>query len=248
LQILLAEDNLTNQFVVTSLLRKRGHFVAAAKDGKEALEAFRHQDFDLIVMDVQMPEMNGFEATAAIRKIEETTGGHVPIIALTAHSAEADRIECLAAGMDAFVSKPIDIDEFLSTIAKLVPRAALLASEPVLQTQEKRQELINTQDLMARFEGDTELLHQASELLRQSYPRLLEQLRDAIHRGDAEAVGRTAHTIRGSVANFGSGACMEAALKLEKIAESKDLRHAAGACGALETEIERLIPALVELV
>jgi two-component system, sensor histidine kinase and response regulator len=248
LRILLAEDNLTNQFLVTSLLRKRGHIVVAARDGREALEACRHQEFDLIVMDVQMPEMNGFEATAAIRKVEETTGRHVPILALTAHSTEQDRVECLAAGMDAYVPKPIRIDDFMSAIAHLVPKAVQFPPDPVPQIHRPEYELIDTQDLMARFEGDTELLHQASDLFRQSCPRLLEQLRDAIHRGDAEAVGRTAHTIKGSVANFGSLACVESALKLEKIAQSKDLRPALGAYEALETEIDRLIPALVELV
>ena len=100
---------------------------------------------------------------------------------------------------------------------------------------------------MSRFEGDLELLHEASELFRHSCPKLLSQLRESIHRGDGFAIARTAHTIKGSAANFGSAACMEAALKLEKMGEEQDLRNAEAAFQALESEIERLIPALSQL-
>ena len=244
LRVLLAEDNLTNQFVAVRLLRRRGHRVTAAHDGLEALEAFRSQPFDLIVMDLQMPEMNGLEAAAAIRKLEQGTGERIPILALTAYSTEQDRAECIAAGMDDYIAKPLRVDDFLAKIFKLVPRAA-----PVMEPKAAAggPELIDTRDVMSRFEGDLELLHEASELFRHSCPKLLSQLRESIHRGDGFAIARTAHTIKGSAANFGSAACMEAALKLEKMGEEQDLRNAEAAFQALESEIERLIPALSQL-
>lgn len=246
LRILLAEDNLTNQLLVTSLLQKRGHTVFPATSGKEAVSAFATQQFDLIVMDVQMPEMNGLEATAAIREIEKSTGSHVPILALTAHAIEGDRARCLAAGMDGYVSKPICVNDFMSAIAQLLPAGARLA--PDLSSPEAPPPLLDTQDLMARFDGDTELLQQAYELFRRSYPKLLAQLRDAVRRSDAEALERAAHTIKGCVSNFGGAASVEAALRLEKMARARDLRQAVDACEALECEIERLIPALTQLV
>ncbi len=119
-RILLAEDNPTNQLLVASLLQKRGYAVTMAASGKEALAAYRAEKFDLIVMDVQMPEMNGLEATAAIRTIEKNVGVHTPILALTAHAIEGDRDQCREAGMDGYISKPIRVDEFMSAIAKLM--------------------------------------------------------------------------------------------------------------------------------
>jgi two-component system sensor histidine kinase/response regulator len=107
LNILLAEDNPVNRTVATRLLEKRGYAVTIAEDGKAALTALEAAPFDLVLMDVQMPEMDGFEATAAIRAREQSQGGHIPIIAMTAHALKGDEERCLAAGMDAYISKPI---------------------------------------------------------------------------------------------------------------------------------------------
>src|SRR5207253_2280879 len=103
----LAEDNVVNRTLAVRLLEKYGHSVAVAGNGKEALAALEHGPFDLVLMDVQMPEMGGFEATGRIRAAERDTGRHVPIIALTAHAMKGDRERCLAAGMDGYVSKPL---------------------------------------------------------------------------------------------------------------------------------------------
>ena len=116
LRILLAEDNLVNQRLAARLLEKRGHTVVVAGNGREALKAFENEDFDLLLMDLQMPEMDGFEATVAIRKKEKDRGNHLPIVALTAHAMKGDREKCLAGGMDGYLTKPIrpqELDELL---------------------------------------------------------------------------------------------------------------------------------------
>ncbi len=118
LRVLVAEDNSVNQRLATRLLEKRGHRVTVTANGREAVEALANQTFDLVLMDVQMPEMDGFEATAAIREKEKHNGAHMPIVALTAHAMKGDRERCLAAGMDGYLSKPIrsqELDEILNT-------------------------------------------------------------------------------------------------------------------------------------
>jgi CheY-like chemotaxis protein len=119
LRVLLAEDNVVNQVLASRLLEKYGHTVVVASNGRKALEALENQKFDFVVMDVSMPEMDGFEAAAAIRAREGGTGSHIPIIAMTAHAMKGDRERCLAAGMDAYVSKPIQASELFQAIKTL---------------------------------------------------------------------------------------------------------------------------------
>ena len=123
-RVLLAEDNLVNQTVALCLLQKRGYEVEVAATGRDALEKLAREKFDLVLMDVQMPEMDGFEATAAIREIEKATGDHLPIIAMTARAMKGDRERCLAAGMDGYVAKPIQSQELFAQIEKLAGVAA----------------------------------------------------------------------------------------------------------------------------
>jgi len=117
LHILLAEDNVVNQAVASRVLQKQGHSVVTAANGREALDRLKTELFDLVLMDVQMPELDGFQAAAAIRQQEKTSGGHLPIVAMTARAMQGDRERCLAAGMDAYISKPIDSDALLAMVA-----------------------------------------------------------------------------------------------------------------------------------
>jgi CheY-like chemotaxis protein len=117
-RILVAEDNIVNQRVAAALLTKRGHSVTVVNNGREAIDALARGEFDLVLMDVQMPEMDGFEATAAIRAMERDTGRHVRIVAMTAHAMSGDRDRCLAAGMDDYLSKPIDKRSLYQVVEK----------------------------------------------------------------------------------------------------------------------------------
>jgi CheY-like chemotaxis protein len=121
LSFLVAEDNAINQRLIARLLEKRGHHVSLVQNGREALGALQKQTFDIVLMDCQMPEMDGFEATALIREKEKVSGTHLPIIALTAHAMQGDRERCLAGGMDGYVSKPLKVEELFSVIENMVP-------------------------------------------------------------------------------------------------------------------------------
>ena len=121
----MAEDNHVNQILAVRLLEKRGHHVQVAGNGREALEKLKTADFDLVLMDVQMPVMGGFEAAAAVREMEKGTGKHIPIIALTAHAMKGDRERCLTAGMDGYIGKPIRSEELFEQIEALIPSVPL---------------------------------------------------------------------------------------------------------------------------
>jgi CheY-like chemotaxis protein len=128
LRILLAEDNAINQKIASHVLEKQGHHVTVAADGRQALATLDQAHFDVVLMDVQMPEMDGFETTAAIRARERGTGVHLPIIAMTAHAMQGDRERCIAAGMDGYISKPLEVRELIDLLEKFCAVAPQEAS------------------------------------------------------------------------------------------------------------------------
>ena len=136
--ILLVEDNLINQRLAARILEKRGHIVVVASNGKEALTTFSSESFDLVLMDVQMPELDGFEVTAAIREVEKAKSVHTPIVAMTAHAMKGDRERCLEAGLDAYISKPLQVSEFLGVIENLVPAHAEVERSTAVEEQPKQ--------------------------------------------------------------------------------------------------------------
>jgi CheY-like chemotaxis protein len=135
LHILVAEDNYVNQMLAVRLLQKRGHRVTVAGNGREALAALGQQTFDLVLMDIEMPEMNGFTATAVIREREKLAGGHLLIVAMTAHAMKDDKLRCLNAGMDGYISKPINVTELFRTIEAFLPAVPLQDKVPSLPAQ-----------------------------------------------------------------------------------------------------------------
>jgi len=254
LRILLAEDNPVNQTLAIRLLEKRGHTVVVAGNGREALAILAKaafSGFDLVLMDIQMPEMDGFEATAAIREKEKSSGKHLPIIALTAHAMKGDHERCLAAGMDGYVSKPIRAEELHAAIGKV-----LLPFVEVQTPSQSKEELAKSlQDskfdpaaILAGFDGDAGLMEEITEVFLRDLPKLMEEIRAAIARTDAKKLEHAAHSLKGSVGNFGVGRAYKASLRLETIGRAGDLTHATEALYDLEEQIEPLKLALADAI
>ena len=250
LRILLAEDNAVNQALAVRLLERRGHSVMVARNGREVLDMLEEagsRRFDAVLMDVQMPEMDGFEATAAIRARERAQGTHIPIIAMTAHAMKGDRERCLEAGMDGYVSKPIRTTELLEAIEKHTSGVAATPKESQgTAAASEPGQVLDRAALLERVEGDETLLGELVEVFLRDYPRLLAGVRDAAARGDAKALARAAHTMKGAVSSFAAPAATATALQLEEMGRGGELTRVAEACAALEKEIERLKPLLTE--
>ena len=230
LHVLLAEDNLAAQLVGKKTLEKAGYTVQIAGDGLGVLRLLEEREFDLVLMDVEMPQMDGLEATRAIREREAESSQHIPILAVTAYAAKEDQERCLEAGVDGYLSKPVSPEKLGAAIERfLSPDGAGDAAPPV--------------DLAVALEatnGDKELLLEAVKLfLERDYPRHLEGLRAGLVQQDARAIKRAAHGIKGVVDSFGGRAARDAALRLETIGRKGDLNGAQSALAALEAEIER---------
>jgi two-component system sensor histidine kinase/response regulator len=238
LHVLVAEDNQVNQLVATRTFEKLGHQVTVVNNGREALSAVQAGKFDLIAMDVQMPEMDGLDATAAIRAWERATGTHIPIIAMTAHAMKGDRERCLAAGMDGYTSKPIRIRELEQAIAALI-RPSNPAKMPTSDA-DQADRVIDHAALLAGIDGDRRLLREFVRLFLADCPQRLAEIKEAIQRGDAGALGRAAHTLKGSVGNFAAQKAFAASQRLENMGRDGDLDNAGEACVILESELEIL--------
>jgi PAS domain S-box-containing protein len=245
LHVLLAEDHQVNQLLATRILKKMGHRVTVVSNGREALSAVQSGQFDLVAMDVQMPEMDGLAATAAIRAWEKGTGTHIPIMAMTAHAMKGDRERCLAAGMDGYTSKPIRIPELENAIAQLVSPSKL-AEPPVLE-ESRRDGVIDRAALLSGVDGNRRLLRNLVRLFLADYPRRLGEIKEAVRRGDSEALRIAAHALKGLVGNFSAKNAFAAALRLEIMARDGVLDKAGEACKALESELGRVTEELKRL-
>jgi signal transduction histidine kinase/CheY-like chemotaxis protein/HPt (histidine-containing phosphotransfer) domain-containing protein len=245
LRILLAEDNATNQLLALSILKKQGHTVTVASNGKEALAALEREEFDLVLMDVQMPEMDGLEATAIIRARERQTGRHLPILAMTAHAMKGDREQCLAAGMDGYLSKPIEPAELRKAVAGLARREPSPAPSPAVRPTFRA---VDEAGALARIDGDRGLLQELIRLLLKDCPGLMTSLRAAVVAGDGQALSRAAHTFKGAVLPFGADRLRDAIQRLEIMGRQSDLAEAADACVAVERELELVQQELTALM
>ena len=250
LHILLAEDNRVNQAVARGLLGKRGHQVEIANDGREALEKIRHETFDLVLMDVQMPVLDGLETTGLIRQMENSTGGHVPIIAMTAHALKGDRERCLAAGMDGYVSKPIRIEELELEIASTMglPRTDLGGENTKDRWESKSAKPLNLdfKEMIERLGGDENLLNEVIEIFTDQTPKQMETLRRALVQGDGESVERTAHSLKGELGYLGITEVTQKARELEELGRKRNLEKASQVLDSLEPEISAIVGAMRE--
>jgi PAS domain S-box-containing protein len=248
LNILLAEDNPVNQKLAVRLLEKAGHRVTLAGTGREAVAEWEKAGlpgFDLLLMDIQMPEMDGMEATAAIRRRETPSGRHVPILAMTAHAMRGDKEKCLAGGMDGYVSKPVNSAELFAEMERCL--AAPEGSKTVPEISHGTEVQIDRASLLDRVEGDQELLTEMIHLFQDDAPNLLAAMRDALLRGDMTVLERSAHSLKGAASNLSAEGTAAAAMQLEKDAKNNDAEAAKGSLVEVERSVKRLLPALSEL-
>ena len=237
-RVLLAEDNPVNQRVAVHLLSRRGHQVVVANNGREAIAALEREAFDVVLMDVQMPEMGGFEATAAIRARERRQGGHVRIVAMTAHALKGDRERCLAAGMDGYLSKPIDRLELFEAVE--FTEGASPAAHPDLSAAV----VFDHDQARQRMGGDDHVLSDVVRVFVEDCPRLLQQLDRAVQTRDAQALTTSAHELKGVAANLAAGRVTEIAKSLELIGRAGTTEGAATHLSLLRSETHALTAAL----
>jgi two-component system sensor histidine kinase/response regulator len=226
LKILVAEDTPFNQTFILRLLEKNGYQAVLVENGQQAVEMFNPDTIDIILMDVQMPEMDGFKATGKIREIEEQKGGHIPIIAMTAYATEGDRERCLAAGMDDYVSKPISAVKLFKAIEALMPAEKLAegaAKDAAKATDGQEGTLLDKDNLIQSFENDSSLFKELVEIFVNDYPQMLSTLRTSLKALDAQTFSRTAHSLKGMLRNFQAQAAADTAFDLEKKGKQGEL-------------------------
>jgi signal transduction histidine kinase/CheY-like chemotaxis protein len=239
LRILLAEDNAVNQRVAVSLLSRLGHAVTVAADGQAAIDAYRSAPFDVILMDVQMPVVSGYDATRAIREIEQTTGTHIPIIAMTARAMKGDRERCLEVGMDEYLSKPIQGKQVMDLI-----RRTLGPSEDSSAEDSTAVVGIDEAAALALVGGDEEILREIKDLCIAETPAMLDKVEQAVTAGSADALSTAAHALRGMYLVFGPNEMVTIAGRLEELAVARDMASATVTCELLRPTAERLLVAL----
>jgi len=249
LEILLAEDNQVNQRLATILLEGQGHRVTLASNGHEAVEAARSRRFDLVLMDVQMPHLDGLEATRLIRQSET---GHLPIIALTAHALKGDRERCLEAGMDGYVAKPLDLDrleaEFIRVLSPDRVQTARAPHKEGAPPEESSNDLINVTELLVRM-GSRDVLAQLLELFREECRRHLRTAETALDSKDSDALRSAAHSLKGNLSNFAAGQAAAMASRLHEQAKGErwpELAHQLHELMELFPQVERALERLCE--
>jgi len=269
--ILLAEDNLINQIVATEFLKKRGHEVVVVEDGRQAVDALEQGQFDLVLMDIQMPVMDGFEATKLIRLMENDTNRRIPIIAMTANAMKGDREQCLEAGMDGYVSKPIDSQELFAAVEAVPARALTKRIRSIVSAQTKQtkqalngelqgqemkkvtdqnepsadsamiEPLINWERITQLYPGGARLVHELAKILLSQSPELMEQMLTAVDEKDVKTLHRAAHTFKGSLQNFQAHSVAEIAQQIETEAKAGNLDKAGELISQLRPVVARML-------
>jgi CheY-like chemotaxis protein/HPt (histidine-containing phosphotransfer) domain-containing protein len=245
LHVLLVEDNRINQQVAVHTLERMGHTVAVANHGGEALSLLAASKFDLILMDIQMPEMDGLTATRIIRETERTTRAHIPIVAMTAHAMKGDRETCLEAGMDEYVTKPIHA----SRIEEAILRTLTGWPPPEGDNQEKQSatplvDIWNPAHTLENLGGDPSLFRDVVRIFLEENPRHIKRLRQAIAESDAESIEKATHSLKGELGYIGSPKLVQQAKELEDAGRNRNLLQAA----ALFADLEPNLCALAEAV
>lgn len=245
LRVLIAEDNLVNRKLVTRLLEKRGHHVHAVDNGRAAVTSIGSDSngFDMVLMDLQMPEMSGFEATQAIRERERSTGTHLPIVALTAHAMAGDRERCLAAGMDGYLSKPIEVNDLIMTVERFGDGET--SADVQVNEVAAPSSVFDEQTALTYTAGDRQLLGEVIQLFRKDSPASRRRIERALHKRDGEGLRLAAHAIKGAIATVGCSTGREAAAELETLAKSNRFDDADRTYARLRELLEQLDEAFI---
>lgn len=243
LRILVAEDNLVNQTVILHMLTNLGHVPTIAHNGKQAVVALQTGTFDLALMDVQMPEMDGLTATRRIREAEEKTGIHVPIVAMTAHAMKGDKESCLEAGMDGYLAKPVtrnEIEQMIANISSVQP-------EPSKSSAQSASEISVSWDplrALEKMDGDEALLRELIQIFLQESPKQLDRLNEAIEGFDRKAMERAAHSLKGELKYLGLVEASQQASEFERMGREGDLKLATERFRTFRAEIRAVTSAM----
>jgi CheY-like chemotaxis protein/HPt (histidine-containing phosphotransfer) domain-containing protein len=238
----MAEDNPFNNRIAKLLLARLGHTVTIVVNGREAIEALDREPFDLLLMDLEMPEMDGLQATIAIRAAESLTGRHVQIIALTAHAHGSDLDRCREAGMDDYVGKPIVAEKLRQAIERCVLR--INEVDLVELPGGDSTSPIDKTSALSRVDGDRAFLSMMTAMFLVESPKLMDQIRDALARGDTTSMIAPLHKVKNWAGNFVASATLAAVDRVENFGRTASLADARTALVDLETEFERLTKAL----
>ncbi len=239
LHILIAEDNSVNRALVTHLLTRDNYTVAVVENGRQALDALETPgQFDLVLMDVRMPELNGLEATVAVREAEAATGAHIPILALTADASQEGRERCLGAGMDDYISKPVRANELLAIVERTATRFSLARRTETPPPEDG--DLIDETALLAGVRGDRALLLELIALFREDSSDMLGDMKEAIRQQDGGALASSAHAFVGSLGNFVDGGAYDTARELERLARAGLLQKCPPVFATLLDQTRRL--------
>ena len=250
-RLLLAEDNFVNQKLAVTMLQKRGHRVTVANDGVEALALLEREPFDLVFMDVHMPNMGGFEATAEIRRREKAQGlPRIPIVALTALAMTGDREKCLEAGMDAYLTKPISARDLFGVLGQLLPAAETRApAAPAPRSVETPAgPALDLTQLRTNMDDDEEMLQDIVGAFLRDHGNQLRELKAGLQSGDEKSALRSAHTLKGLLLTLAAQPAADVALECERCLREHDLKRAATHVPRLEAHLARLLPELQRLV
>jgi two-component system, sensor histidine kinase and response regulator len=247
LRVLLVEDNAVNQTVATGLLRKMGHSVVTADDGREALDILAEGVFDLVLMDVQMPVMDGLSATRRIREDEKRTQSRIPIIALTAHAMKGDRERCLAAGMDGYVSKPIDqraLSEAIASAVQASPVSEVRSTKATEESVPGKTMVWDAAKTLEIFGGDETIFRTVIEQYLKSIPKQMASLRQAVTQSNGQALTQTAHSLKGELGYLGIPLLSDQLRELEAMGRAGDLTLAPQTLAQLETTISAVMASI----
>jgi len=228
------------------MLERMGHTVSLAENGEEVLRVMKQVSFDLVFMDVQMPLMDGFEATKALRAWEKTTGKHVPVIAMTAYAMKGDEERCLEAGMDGYIPKPISAQKLYDVIEGTMDQSEKAGEKPADSSVKRA--VLGKDVILDRVGGDAELLREIVNLFLQDYPPLVDKIKVALQQSDAQLLEKAAHTLKGSVGNFGAESAVQAAFDLENMGRTGQVAEAPRSLVHLEKELNRLRDELVDFL